>query len=218
MTRLIFVVFFLGLTFNAFSSSCVRPNEKNWLPIVQQYIQESDAIFIGEVIGAKNHTTIIKVLDVFKGKVSTDTVYLSADLRYESLGFIKKWPLGVTIFYTQPTSANSYVEFLINNSCGMSRNLTELPTFTPVVPVTQDVLSGMTYDEDKLLREVEASYRQIQPFLLKNWINEYALLNAYRNNHREEEEPQSSKSDYLSYLAVALSLVAVLVAFYRKQR
>ncbi|WP_210463708.1 hypothetical protein [Rufibacter roseolus] len=216
MTKLLFVIFFMALTFNSFSSSCSLPDEENWLPVVQKYIQESETIFLGEVIGSKDKSTIIKVLDVFKGEVSTDTIYLSADIDYEPLGYVKKWPMGVAIFYTKQASVNSYKEVLINKSCGMSRSITDLPTFRPLELQISEK-SEMFSENELLQREAEA-YMRIQPLLLKNWINEYALLNAYRNSHQKVEEPQFSKSDYLSYLAVALLMVAVLVAFFRKQR
>ncbi|WP_156180593.1 hypothetical protein [Rufibacter radiotolerans] len=57
-----------------------------------------------------------------------------------------------------------------------------------------------------------------ESFLLTtNWTIEYALLNAYRNNHREEVKTQINNKDYISYIALALSILAVFIAFFRKR-
>lgn len=113
--------------------------------------------------------------------------------------------VGLGIFYAQLNKDGT----LDISECSISRNLNFLSKNDPRIVVESTIGKPVDLDEVKAAR---------QPLLLKNWMNEYALLNAYRNNHQKEEEPQTTNSDYLSYLAVALSLVAILMAFFKKQR
>ncbi len=137
------------------------------------------------------------VLDAFKGNIK---VYDSLIIQVENSCWIR-FDLGIGIFYADLDKNGT----LNVSECSISRNLDFLSTEKPLV--LKNAMGKPAKEEEELKRRT---------LLLKNWMNEYALLNAYRNSHQKVEEPQTSKSDYLSYLAVALSVVAVLVAFFRK--
>ncbi|MFC6997598.1 hypothetical protein [Rufibacter roseus] len=207
---------------NVKATSCRPADENNWIPVVQDYIEKSHSIFIGEVIGKKEEFLVVKVVDVFKGNPK-DTILFEPDfISGISDRKLEQWEIGIRIFYIKEILNNVYVELLINSSCGMSRDLSSL--YPGVIPpdLPPPPLPSSNEKDKKRYKDYQNEYiidlqnRKIQ--LVKNWINEYALLNAYRNNHLSSEPAEPDNKNYLSYLALALSIIAVFIAFFRKQR
>ncbi|WP_207435572.1 hypothetical protein [Sabulibacter ruber] len=198
---LVAVLVFAGVPTNA--CSCLSTNEENWLPVVQRELSFYPIVFIGEVLFPSSYEGkySVRVVDSFKGEAKVDAIMSIST----SGGCSMKPSAGLGIFYAQLNKDGT----LDISECSISRNLNFLSKNDPRIVVESTIGKPVDLDEVKAAR---------QPLLLKNWMNEYILLNAYRNNHLKAEEPQTNNPDYLSYLAVALSLMAVLVAFFRKQR
>ncbi|ALI98203.1 hypothetical protein [Rufibacter tibetensis] len=198
------IVFVIGAV-PSHACECHLPNLSNWAPVVENYIDRASIIFIGKITPSKQEVVSVKIIDVFKGELRID---LTFEYRMNS-SCISLPKEGLAIIYARYEN-DSTIEI---PSCGITRSINNF--YTCSIP-NHSLLDGkLDFNTVDLVDKGEASSA---PLLLKNWMIEYALLNAYRNNHRKVEEPQASGPYYLSYLAVALSIVAILVAFFRKQR
>ncbi|MFC0606527.1 hypothetical protein ACFFGQ_02245 [Rufibacter quisquiliarum] len=185
---------------------CRVQNLNNWMPVVEKYMDKSSLIFIGKISPAEQDDVVsVKVIDVFKGNIRTDSVF-----KYEVNTSCPSLPKeGLSIIYAIYEDDGT-IEI---PSCGITRSIDKFPT-SQIPPF---LFSDET-PETEIRASPDRGIATSAPLLLKNWMLEYALLNAYRNSHPKQPQPQTPNKDYLSYLAVALSIIAVLAVFFRKQR
>ncbi|GAA4314496.1 hypothetical protein GCM10023183_34710 [Nibribacter koreensis] len=185
----------------ALACDCPRVKEENWLPGVKKNINRTEFIFLGEVIRSNEKTFTLKVIDAFKGDIKADSI-LTGDSQRSGCLIIPNE--GFWIIY-----ANSVEGKLIEISlCGISRELTGLTTSTPPLVLEKASNASIDYEEYQNLHQIT---------LVKNWVNEYALLTAYRNRQQKKVQPVSSK-DYLAYLAIGLSAMAIVLSVVSMRR
>lgn len=181
--------------------SCLSKSEKNWLTITKSQLGTYSDIILGEVVSSDNDIYSIVVLDTFRGNAE---VYDTVTIEVNKYCWVEFEP-GLGVFYGE-LNKEGIIEV---SECSISRNLSFLSGAYPSLELESAIGKPVDLEKEELKR---------QSLLLKNWILEYALLNAYRNSHPKQPQPQTPNKDYLSYLAVALSIIAVLAVFVRKQR
>ncbi|MFD2998762.1 hypothetical protein ACFS7Z_00175 [Pontibacter toksunensis] len=163
---------------SSYSCECII---KRWqADLVSDKIKKTDLIFIGEVFSLDSSTYKIKVVDLFKGKLSSDTLigYNSYNDCYETT--ISK---GLWVIYTG-LDENGRIPKL--SSCGVviSRSLTEPENHFIILPPPppNNKLDSIASEAHYVAQESEQILLH-----LKNWMNEYALLTTYRNQAKASE-------------------------------
>lgn len=172
--------------------------------MVQKYIRGAQLIFIGKVISSDEQGYKLQVMDVFKGNIKPDTILTGTNENYCSSTPNE----GIWILYGG--FKNNEIIFHIAE-CGISRSLNDL-SIVPPVPAPLHLI-----DSDEIENYYKEQQHERLPILLKNWINEYALLNAYRNSVQQEKLVKSNSKDYLSYIAIGVSILALGIALFKKK-
>ncbi|MGV3540369.1 MAG: hypothetical protein ACO1OQ_11190 [Rufibacter sp.] len=200
----VFLIIILGaIAVPSYACECRIHNLRDWVPVVEGYIDKAPLIFIGKITPTKEEVVSIKVIDVFKGELRTDSIF-----NYTTNTSCVSIPNeGLAVIYAKYED-DSTIDI---PPCGISRSIENF--YTSQIPFFEIPHEKLTTE-----RLPDRGEGNSAPLLLKNWMLEYALLNAYRNNHQKQPQLQEVSKVYLSYLALALSMVAVLVAFFRKQR
>lgn len=190
----------------AFACECYPIYLSRWkAERVREHINNSELVFIGEAFTVENAKYGIKVLDVFKGDITPGTVLygMPQSSCSQSAGE------GIWIVYTS-VLPNGRIDLEL---CSLTRNITNPYLFTPPPPPPPEL--GINYDS--LMGKVDDHRQEELGVFLRNWSAEYAMLVAYRNNNANSIAEQEDKSSYLTYIAVALALIALTVALLRKK-
>lgn len=190
----------------AFACDCSPIYLSRWkAERVREYVNNSELVFIGEAFTGENAKYGIKVLDVFKGDITPGTVLygVSQSSCSQSAGE------GIWIVYTS-VLPDGLIDLEL---CSLTRSITDPYLFTP--PPLPPPELGINYDS--LMDEVNDHRQEELGVFLKNWSAEYAMLVAYRNNSAKSIAEQEDKSGYLTYIAVGLALIALIVALLRKK-
>ncbi|ARS34109.1 hypothetical protein CA264_00885 [Pontibacter actiniarum] len=99
-------------------------------------------------------------------------------------------------------------------ACGLvlSRSLTEPENQFIIIPP----LPSEHFDSVASEAVYKAQEREQLLLHMKNWMNEYALLTAYRDQAKALEPTEEYGSDTLANVALGLALLALLVALLKK--
>lgn len=177
---------------------------ENWkADRVYQILGGSSFVFIGDVISHNDSTYTIKVLDVIKGEAETDTLTGYNHLSNSCSKYVTK---GMWVIYTRLDDSG---RIPVIDGCSISRSLSN-PEFSFVPP-----LPGKHLDSLQLEELTETQKQEQLPLHLTSWMNEYAILAAYKNKSQVSEKGESSIS-VLTYVAIGLALIALLVALLKK--
>ncbi|PVY36085.1 hypothetical protein [Pontibacter virosus] len=206
MRKLVLLVCLSLFCHSTYSCECIP---KRWeAGVVSDRIENTDLIFIGEVFSLDSGTYKIRVVDLFKGQVASDTL-----IGYNSYNdcYTMTVTKGLWIIYTGLDKHGRIPEV---PACGvvLSRSLTEPENqFVIVPPPPSDKLDSIA---------VEAFYKaqEREQLLLhmKNWMNEYVLLTNYRNKVKEAEPTEKKNSDTLTYVALGLAIMSLLMVLLKK--
>jgi hypothetical protein len=173
---------------------------------VYREVEESDIVFIGNRITYNRKDNFeeefsFRVVDPIKGNIALgDTVFgttphgCSGSPHVEGL-----WVVYATV---EEDGLISYD----NEDCSLSRSLS-VPYLAPFK--LDSVTSYATYT-----KVIEERRTEELPLFLLNWQNEYVILQSLRIQEQPTEDSGNSQegSRILSYIAVGLALVALVVA------
>ncbi|PRY05335.1 hypothetical protein CLV24_13015 [Pontibacter ummariensis] len=208
MTYIKVLVLVVGVTLSnhsVFACACVPFIGKNWkAERVYKNIKESSLVFVGDVISLSDSTYTVKVLDVIKGEAGAATL---VGYNYPTSSCSKSVTEGMWIIYTS-LNENGYIPEI--DGCSISRNLSN-PEFSYVPPLPSEHLDSLQIEE-----LVETQEQEQLPLHLKSWMNEYAILTAYRNQTKASETEEESGNNQLTYVALGVALIALLVALLKK--
>lgn len=197
--RLIFVFGATLFGHSSFACDCVPFTGKNWkAERVYKTIEASSLVFIGEVVNHDDSTYSIKVLDLIKGETGTDTLI---GYNYPTSSCSKSITEGLWIMYTNLDEVGRIPEI---DGCSISRSLSN-PDFTYVPP-----LPGIYLDSLQLDKLIETQAQEQLPLHLKSWMYEYTILAAHRNQAKTSEK-EESRNNALTYIALGLAIIALLV-------
>jgi hypothetical protein len=204
LKRLLLVIGVVLYSQYSFACDCPYIFGEKWeAKRVTDGIKKSEAVFIGEVVAYDDSTYKMKVLDVFKGKIEADTL-VGYNKNSDCTNIITQ---GMWIIYTNLDGNKRIPEVSL---CSLSRSLSEpLLNFPPPPPRQQ--LDSLALSEREKVYE-----REVMNLHLKNWINEYAILNAYKNQNMASELREGSGNNFLTYAAIAVALLALIVAVLKK--
>ncbi|HEY4651631.1 MAG TPA: hypothetical protein VIG72_09460 [Pontibacter sp.] len=202
--RLALVVGVALFSHSSFACNCVPFIGENWkAEKVYKNIETSGLVFIGDVISHNDSTYSIKVLDLIKGEAGTDTL---SGYNYPTSSCSKSVTEGLWIIYTSLDESGRIPEI---DGCSISRNLSN-PEFSYVPPLPGKHLDSLQLEE---LKETQA--QEQLPLHLKSWMNEYAILAAYRNQANDSEKEESGNKT-LTYVALGLAVIALLLGLLKK--
>ncbi|WP_139361990.1 hypothetical protein [Hymenobacter sp. CRA2] len=202
--QLVFGLTFLLYGYYAHACECLPPRGDKWsLQQVRTELERSSYVFIGEVISASRGSYQVRVVELFKGAIKSDTL-TGLNEHMTSCG-LTVTP-GLWIFYA---GLNDEGYIMPLDLCSLSGSLTE-PGFILIPPPP-----GVKPDSADQEAYIEEQLRQQLPLYLKNWLNEYALLNAYRNEHFPNTQ-SSSASTLPAYAALGLSMLALALVLRRQ--
>lgn len=189
---------------SSFACDCVPFTGENWkAEKVYKNIETSSLVFIGDVISHNDSTYSIKVLDLIKGETATDTL---TGYNYQTSSCSKFVTEGLWVIYTRLDESGRIPEI---DGCSISRNLSH-PESSYVPP-----FPGKHLDSLQLEELIETQANKQLPLHLKSWMNEYAILAAYRNQANKSEKEESGNNT-LTYVALGLAIIALLVGVLKK--
>ena len=192
--------------FSHYSFACECPPYlgENWkADRVYQTLGGSSFVFIGDVINHNDSTYTIKILDVIKGEAEADTLIGYNHLTNSCSKYVTE---GLWVIYTHLDENGRIPEV---DGCSISRSLSN-PELSYVPPLPGKQLDSLKFEE-----LIETQKQEQLPLHLKSWINEYAILAAYKNKSQVSGKEDSSNS-VLTYVAIGLALMALLVALLKK--
>ncbi|MCX2741400.1 hypothetical protein [Pontibacter anaerobius] len=205
LTRLVLVVVVSLFSHNSFACECIPYLGDNWkAERVYKNIAANSLVFIGDVLSHNDSTYTIKVLDVIKGEAVADTIFGYNHLTSSCTKYVTE---GMWVIYTKLDKEGRIPEI---DGCSISRNLSN-PEFSYVPPLPGEHLDSLQLEE-----LVESQEQEQLPLHLKSWMNEYAILAAYRNQAKASETEEESGNNLLSYVALGVALIALLVALLKK--
>ncbi|OKL41591.1 hypothetical protein [Pontibacter flavimaris] len=222
--RKIFLLILGGIliSLSSYANSCPGQKWATWsVPIVQEEIRKNEVIFLGEVLTSDGFNYSMRVIDVFKGEILSDTVYGS----YKHKCYFP--PLeGIWVVYSKFESTEKGLRLLGMSSLSrslshpLSNNIPLLPNPSEVIAARAAIKDDSVYKQvvNVMVEEVEAEEeRKMLPVFLKNWMNEYAMLIAYRRGYSSRPESLPDKvQNITSYVALGLALVALVIALLKK--
>lgn len=206
MRKFILLVFLSLFCRSSYSCECIP---KRWqAELVRDKIEKTELIFIGEVFSLERGIYKVRVVDLFKGKVASDTL-----IGYNSYNDCYSMTLtkGLWIFYTGLDKQGRIPEI---PACGLilSRSLTEPENQFIIIPPSP----SENLDSVAIESFYKAQEREQLLLHMKYWMNEYALLTAYRDQGKALESTGENNTDALTYVALGLALVALLVLLAKK--
>jgi len=190
---------------SSFACICGK-DAKAWsVETVKRNIERSDLIFIGNLLSSEGDKYSFEVIEVFKGEVASDTIHGEAIEGCSITPYID----GLWIIYDRVEEREGMIDLTF---CNLSRSLITLSKGIPPPGIEKaDKGVDITWDKDLSVA-------------LRDWAQEYAMLVSLKNEQpvavpQEEittEEKNASSSGLLTYVAIGLALIALLVALIKK--
>lgn len=190
----ILLILLFALSYNSYACICISDRMKHWLPRVQRDYATSELVFMGEVISVGEQGYKVKVIDVFKGNISPDTILIA---EYDSCSWLAS--KGLCMVYGNISDKGT----LEVSGCSISRNLGGLFLVKPIPtpPLVED------YFTEKANDELQA---EGLPILARKWLIELSMLRMFRKIQKEYQAAENNK-DILIYIALSfLAFVATL--------
>jgi hypothetical protein len=185
-------------SYRSFACECLL---KGWsVEMVDVDIKHSDLVFIGNRISySREYPTIgdysLKVTEVFKGNIKEgDTINGKAFSGCSTGPYVE----GLWIVYATQEEGG----LIDMDGCGLSRSLHE-----PEVPLP----APTNFDEELKKKQTAAL-----PAFLRDWHNEYILLQNYKSRTLATESEGKEDSTTLVYIAIGLALAALVVSLWKK--
>lgn len=203
----IFLLAWLLQSFTGYACECQFSRQRNWSPeLVQPSLDQSAHVFVGQVLPRDNGTFQVAVLDVFKGASLPDTLIAEAA---QADGCNKLISTGLWIFYL-PRLNNKRIPVL--DACNMSSRLTK-PDLAVTLPA-----SSRTLDSAAIRLFIERQQSRQQAIFTQNWLDEYALLCAYRRRHNATVSSLNFTIPAAVSLALTISTAFLLLFLWRRKR
>ncbi|WP_347158289.1 hypothetical protein [Pontibacter chitinilyticus] len=209
------------ISLSSHANSCPGQKWATWsIAIVQEEIRKNELIFLGEVLTSDGFNYSMRVIDVFKGEILSDTVYGS----YKHKCYLPPTE-GIWVVYSKFEKTEKGLRLLDMSS--LSRSLSHpLSNNIPFLPNPSELIAARATMNDSaykqvvkvMFEEVEAEEeRKMLPVFLKNWMNEYAMLTANRRVYSSRPESLADKAHNItSYVALGVALIALVIALLKK--
>lgn len=197
------VVFLICLSYSSFACDCAT---FKWsLKNINSAIEYNDIIFIGERVSYTRDENFeekysFKVIEAIKGNIKTgDLIHGRTHSSCSGGPNIE----GLWIIYAT-LKEDGLIDYNYTG-CGASKSLSG-----PYVPVPAPHL-----DNEEYYKEQSA---KLYPEYLRDWQNEYTLLQSYKNQRSsiDSNNDRSSETMLLTYLAIILSLIAIVTAIWKR--
>jgi hypothetical protein len=184
-------------SYRSFACECLQ---NGWsVERVKANIKHSDLIFIGNRISySQEYPTIgeysFKVIEVFKGNINEGDIVSGKTFGCSTSPYVK----GLWIVYATQKKGG----LIDMDGCGLSKSLSE-----PEVPLPPPD----SFDKELQERKFEAF-----PAFLREWHNEYILLQNFKSRTLTNEGIVKKDNTTLVYIAIILALAALAVSLWKK--
>jgi hypothetical protein len=205
LLKLLIIVGAVLSGYNSYACICGREAREWSIETVKLNIDRSDLIFIGNLVNTEGNKYSFEVVEVFKGEIASDTIHGEALDGCSITPYID----GLWVIYTHMDERGMFdLTF-----CNLSRSLI---TLSPGLPPPGIEKAGEKYNTSWSGKEL--------PVALQDWMQEYAMLVSLKKEQVESESQEKtvveennvSSSGLLTYVAIVLALVALLVALLKK--
>lgn len=167
-------------------------------------LKTSELIFLGKLIRTDklNTTLVFDVLEVFKGKISTDTI----EIKWERHTNVYSVDYSLWIVYANKMDGTSYVL----NYNGLSRSIDhpeylwayQLPPRPPSKHEANTVLKN------------NMKWMEVRKTALSDWYVELGMLREYRKNNIESDNNRAFDLRTYFYISILLNLICIgLIVF-----
>ncbi|GAB3829611.1 hypothetical protein [Pontibacter rugosus] len=202
----------------ALANSCPGQKWTDWsVKTVQREIRKSEVIFLGEVIASDGFNYSMRVIDVFKGDIASDTIHST----YRDKCYLPPSE-GVWIVYSKYDDTEQGA--LLRDMSSLSRSVTHplsnnLPyVLPPPSPSIRSDSAAMVKYKEEQERFIKNQEMEMLPVFLKNWMSEYAMLTAYKSSNSSHLTAQSTDKEFdiTSYIALGLAITALAIVLLKK--
>ena len=200
------------------ANSCPGQKWSDWdVETVQREIRNSDVIFLGEVIASDGYNYSMRIIDVFKGNIASDTVHST----YRDKCYLPPSE-GIWIVYSKFDDTKQVLQ--LRDMSSLSRSVSHplsnnLPLLLPPPSpsIRSDSAAMVKYNEEQE-KFIKTQEMEMLPVFLKNWMSEYAMLTAYKRSNSSHITAQSTDKelDITSFVALGLALIALVIAILKK--
>ncbi|MER2995915.1 hypothetical protein [Pontibacter populi] len=185
------------------SYACDCPTRKWSVKSVHNAIEYSDIIFIGErVINTRDENFeekySFKIIEAIKGNIKAGEIIHGKTHNSCSGSPNTK---GLWIIYAT-LEDDGLIDYAYTG-CGASRSLSG-----PYVPVPAPHLDNYEYYKEQTAK--------LYPEYLKEWQNEYILLQSFKNQHAEAAIGNKLNNRFLTYIAIITAIIALVIAILKK--